>query len=256
MFSLAFNFGPWLIAAALAIVAWRYAAAAKAGNLKPPFVINQGAAMTAIQNAVSGNPAAALIALIESVHLQVAAGSVEEHLLQGGFKELELRAADPNAKLPIMDYIAHFSNRPRDQVIAFFEAEAGITRQTPAPAPAPSPAAVAAAFLLCLFFVPAAEARSPIRTPDRWYPERQEVQIDPAVFSSPVSIDQRGQILWPDSAYVRHGEPIYPDSYRPIYYQPAYQSNTVGFWQAGPARRFVSAPFRWRPLRRLFGRRC
>jgi hypothetical protein len=139
MFSLAFNFGPWLIAAALAIVAWRYAAAAKAGNLKPPFVINQGAAMTAIQNAVSGNPAAALIALIESVHLQVAAGSVEEHLLQGGFKELELRAADPNAKLPIMDYIAHFSNRPRDQVIAFFEAEAGITRQTPAPAPAPSP---------------------------------------------------------------------------------------------------------------------
>jgi hypothetical protein len=167
---------------------------------------------------------------------------IEEHLLQGGFKELELRAADPNAKLPIMDYIAHFSNRTRDQVIAFFEAEAGITRQTPAPA---APAAVAAAFLLCLFLVPSAEARSPIRTPDRWYPERQEVQIDPAVFSSPVSIDQRGQILWPDSAYVRHGEPIYPDSYRPIYYQTAYQSNTVGFWQAGPA---PSICFRSLPL--------
>jgi hypothetical protein len=40
------------------------------------------------------------------------------------------------------------------------------------------------------------------------------------------------------------------------YFQPAYapQSNSVGFWEAGPARRFVSAPLRWRPLRRLFGR--
>jgi hypothetical protein len=179
MFSLAFAYGPWLVIAALGIVAYRYYVAAKSGNGKPPFVVNPGAALTAIQNALSGNASAALPALIESVHLQVAAGSIEEKLLQAGFKEIELRAADPNAKLPVVDYVAHFSNRTREQVIAFFEAEAGITRQTPAVAHA----AVAAAFLLCLFLVPSAEARSPIRPPDRWYPERQDVQIDPAVFS-------------------------------------------------------------------------
>lgn len=249
MFSLAFAYGPWLVIAALGIVAYRYYVAAKSGNGKPPFVVNPGALMTAIQNALSGNASAALPALIESLHLQVAAGSIEEKLLQAGFKEIELRAKDPNAKLPAIDYIAHFSNRTRDQVIAFFEAEAGITRQTPAPAIVTTPAVAVAALLLCLFLAPTAEARSPIRPPDRWYPERQDVQIDPAVFSQPVSIAKRGEILIPDRDYM----PIQPVYYQTNYYTAPAQP--VTFWQAGAVRRVVSAPFRWRPFRGLF-RRC
>jgi hypothetical protein len=126
MFALIFSFLaaiPWLIVIALGIIAYRYYRAAKAGNLKPPLTINPGAALKAIQIAIAGNSAAAFEAITASFHLDVASGSIEHKLLDAGFAELERRAKDPNAKLPIMDYIAHFTGIPRDAVIKAFEAE-------------------------------------------------------------------------------------------------------------------------------------
>jgi uncharacterized protein YkwD len=185
MLTTAFMFGPWLIVAALAIIAFRYYRAAKAGNLKPPVTINPGAALKAIQDALAGNSAAALTALGESFHLDVAAGSIEDKLLRGGFAELERRATDPASKMPVVDYIAHFSGKTREDVIKFLEVEAGVS-----PPPAATPAVATAALLLCLCLGSSAAADGPnyslgpthwnvrVPAPQRFY--RTELNLIPA----------------------------------------------------------------------------
>lgn len=244
-----------LVCVGLAVVAFRYAMAARSGNVMPPVIINPGAALKAIQDALEGNSAAALTALGESFHLDVVNGSVEEKLLIAGFKELRRRAADPNAKMPAIDYIAHFSGKSREQVIAFLEAEADVSTAPAAPA---VPAAAAIAALLLAFCLAApASAASPLRLPDRWEPSETKIVLDSPVFYSPIYESQRQEILLPNNAYkpvACYGQPC-PCAYYATEYQQSYYQN--GRWYpgklvgraAGSAARFVgrvvSAPFRW-----------
>lgn len=239
-----------LLCAGFALVAFRYAQAARSGNVLPPIKVNPGAALKAIQEALEGNKAAALTALADSFHLEVAAGSIEQKLLSAGFAELERRAADPTAKMPAIDYIAHFSGKSREDVIKFLEAEAGVPHTA-----APVLPAVAAALVLLL--CGAAQAASPMRVPERFYPEQPNIVIDPPVFYGPVYSHQRSDILLPNHSYqtqpvsyVRYavsdseGCELCPNSYY-------YGNQNVGFWQRGPVRRWIANRG---PVRRFFGR--
>lgn len=234
--------GLFLITIALAVVAFRYAMAARTGNFMPPVVVNPGAAQRLIAAALTGNKDAVLMAASEALHLSLTDGSLEQKLLQLGFADVQRQIADPNGKAPVIKAIAHFTGLTEQQVFDILKVELlgppGSTPQPSALPPAPAVAAVALVLTLCL--AGSASAASPIASPPRWYPAEQKIVIDSPRFYSPVLESQRGEILLPNHEYQQVGyytNELYPNSY---YQNGNYCSGSAGFMQRGPVRRWIS----------------
>lgn len=259
MFSSLLSFvslGLLLIVAALVVGLIMALAARKPGS---NVVVASGAAKKLVSIAMTGNVDAVVAAAIDSFHLHFAAGSLPEKLLQAGFAEVQRNVSDPNGKTPLIDAIANFTGKTRQQVFDTFKAEL----DGPAAPATPAPVTAAAAAVLLLFALPSFAADTwgmPVKGPQRFYESHSPLRVDP-----PLMRDQRGQLVeYQPVAYVRYAKgdtsPIQPPD--GSYYQPVYacQSNYVGFWDRGPARRVargaarvVTAPFRL--VGRLF-RRC
>lgn len=240
------------LGAALVMALIAFARTGKGGS---QIVVDRGAASKLLGIAMTGNVDALLAAAVDSFHLHLADGSLGEKLLKAGLAEVQRNVTDPNGKTPIVDTVAMLTGKTRQQVLDLFKAE--LDGPAAKPATLISTAAVTAALLL-LFSLPAFGAETwgmPVKGPQRFYERDATPIVDP-----PLMRDARGQLV--EYKPVSHSTissastnwPVEAPNGSPIHYQTAYAPQQVGWWNRGPTRRFVSAPFRWRPIRRLFGR--
>lgn len=252
------SLGLLLIVAALVIGIVMALAARKPGS---NIVIAQGAVQKLVSIAMSGNVDALVAAAVESIHLHLAEGSLPEKLLQAGFAEVQRNVSNPAGKTPLIDAIALFSGKTRQQVFDVFKAELDGPAAMPAmnPIATPTPAAAVVALLLLALAMPANGADTwgmPVKGPQRFYERDAWLVVDP-----PLMRDARGQLVeYKQPIGYRigatfvdgNGVPMAPTQWpQPVYYTAPPQ--TVTFWNAGPVRRWIARG----PVRRwLFRGRC
>src|SRR4051812_40975373 len=117
-----FTLGLLLVVAALTIgFVSLLVTLARTGKFPPAIVIAPGAAARLVGIAMTGNVDALLSAAVDSFHLHLATGSLQERLMQAGLAEVQRNINDPNGKTPLVDAIALFTGKTRQQVFDLFK---------------------------------------------------------------------------------------------------------------------------------------
>jgi hypothetical protein len=264
MFFAAITAVPALVLGGIVVfVLIRYLGTGKQGP--SPVRVDPGQAVRLFEAAIAGNKPMVIESLRKAFEFDIGTGKLPAIISEWALFEVEQRVKDPARPAYVIEAVAKFTGLTQEEVLAIVREDftvGPVPIVVPTLPAAPKPALAATAALLLFFMPSVAFPASPITTwgmpvtgPQRFYEKPSGLIVDP-----PLMRDAKGQLVeYKSVSYVRYAtsdtRPVQPPD-GTYYQQTAYdrREQYVGWWEQGPARRFVSAPFRWRPLRRLFGR--